>query len=63
MMKTNYSHVSILSCFYKRYWGFEVIMSEQLMHFIGQIINDMISAYCKKYGCEHVLLKVFDLWK
>ncbi len=33
------------------------------MDFFGQIFNDMLCAYRKKYGCEHVLLKVIDLWK
>ncbi len=33
------------------------------MDFFCLIFNDMLCAYHKKYGCEHVLLKVIDLWK
>ncbi len=60
MMKTNYRPVSILSVFSK---VFEVIIAEQLMDFFSNIFNDMLCAYRKKYGCEHVLLKVIDSWK
>ncbi len=42
---------------------FLVIIAEQLMDFVGQIFNDMFYAYRKMYVCEHVLLKVIDLWK
>ncbi len=42
---------------------FEIIIAEQLMDFYSLIFNDMLCAYRKTYGCEHVLLKIIDLWK
>ncbi len=60
MIKNNYRPVSILSVFSK---VFEIIKAEQLMVFFSLIFNDMLCANRKKYGCEHVLLEVIDLWK
>ncbi len=33
------------------------------MEYFINIFNDMLCAYRKKWGCEHVLLKVIDSWK
>ncbi len=60
MKKKQLYTISILSVFSK---GFEIIIAEQLMDFFSLIFNDILCAYHKKYGREHVLLKVIDLWK
>jgi hypothetical protein len=33
------------------------------MEYFKDIFNDMLCAYRKKYGCEHVLIKLIDSWK
>ena len=58
--KENYRPVSILSTFSKI---FETVISEQLACYFEVIFNDMLCAYRKKYGCEHVLIKLIDSWK
>ncbi len=60
MNKTNYRHVSILSVFAN---VFEIVIAGQQMKYFINIFNDMLCAYQKKYGCEHILLKVIDSWK
>ncbi len=57
MIKNNYRSVSI----FKRFWDYHSRTVNGF--FFWQIFNDMLCAYHKKYGCEHVLLKVIDLWK
>ncbi len=52
--------MSILSVFSK---VFQIIIAEQLMDFFKPIFNEMWCVYRKMYGCDHVLLKVSDLWK
>ncbi len=42
---------------------FESIIAEQLIEHFKDIFNDMLCAYRKKYGCEHVLVKLINLWK
>ncbi len=53
MNKNNYMPVSILSVFSK---VFETIVAEQLMAYFENIFNNLLCAYRKKYGCEHVLV-------
>ena len=60
MLKEKYRPVSILTTFSK---VFETVISEQLMSFFNGIFNEMLCAYRKKYGCNHVLLKLVDSWK
>ncbi len=52
MNKEIYRTISILALFSK---VFESIIAEQLMEHFKDIFNDMLCAYRKKYGCEHVL--------
>ncbi len=59
-LKNNYRPVSILPVFSK---VFEVVVADQLMSFFKDIFNSLLCAYRKKYGCEHVLVKVLDMWK
>ncbi len=57
MIKTNYRRVSILSVFSK---VFETIVAEQLRAYFENIFNNLLCAYRKRYGCEHVLVKLID---
>ncbi len=59
-MKNHNIALSLLSIFSK---DFEIIIAEQLMEFFSLIVYDILCTYRKMYGCEHVLLKVIDLWK
>ncbi len=48
MLKENYRLISILSKIFK------TIVADQLMEFFKSIFNDMLCAYRKKYGTEHI---------
>ena len=60
MIKDNYRPVSILSIFSKVY---ETIIADQLMDYFKDIFDNMLCAYRKKYGTQHVLVKLIDSWK
>ncbi len=60
MIKDNYRPMSILAVFSK---VFVTIIAEQLMEYFKSIFNEMLCAYGKKYGTEHVLIKLIDSWK
>ncbi len=42
---------------------FETIIAEQLMEYFTSIFDNMLCAYRKIYGTEHVLIKLIDSWK
>ncbi len=42
---------------------FEANIAEQLMEYFTSIFDKMFCAYHKKYGTEHVLIKLIDSWK
>ena len=60
MLKDNYRPVSILTIFSKVY---ECILADQLKTFFEPILNKLLCAYRKKYGCDHVIVKLVDAWK
>ncbi len=60
MIKDNYRPISILAVFSK---VFETITAVQLMEYFKSIFNEKLCAYRKKYGTEHVLIKLIDSWK
>jgi hypothetical protein len=60
MIKGNYRPVSILTAFDKL---FETVIADQLGGYFDQIFNDMLCAYRKRYGCNHILIKLVDSWK
>ena len=60
MIKENYRPISILSVFLK---VFETIIANQLQEYFISIFDKMLCAYRKKYGTEHVLIKLIDSWK
>ncbi len=60
MIKDNYRPVSVLPVASK---VFEIVISDQLIEYFNEIFNVLLCAYRKKYGCQHVLVKVLDSWK
>ncbi len=60
MIKDNYRPVSILPIYSK---VFEIVIADQLIEYFKDIFNVLLCAYRKKYGCQHVLVKVLDKWK
>ena len=59
MNKVNYRPVSILIVMGKI---FESITADQLMRHFNPLFNKLC-AYRKKYGCDHVLIKLVESWK
>ncbi len=55
LAKDNYRPISILVVFSK---VFETIITEQLMEYFTSLFDNMLCAYHKKYGTEHVLIKL-----
>ncbi len=60
MIKDNYRPISLLEIISK---VFETIVAEQLTEYFNDIFDPMLCAYRKKYGTEHVLIKLIDSWK
>ncbi len=60
MIKDNFRKISLLEIFSK---VFETIVAEQLMEYFKDIFDPMLCGYRKKYGKEHVLIKLIDSWK
>ncbi len=60
MLKNNFRPVSILSALAKIH---ESIVADQLTTHFNKIFNEYLCAYRKKYGCEHVLVKLIESWK
>ncbi len=60
MIKNNYRPVSIISVFSN---VFETIVAEKMRVYFENIFNNLLCAYRKKYGFEHVLVKVIDSWQ
>ena len=60
LQKDNYRPVSVLNTIAKVY---ETLLADQLYAYFDQIFCRMLSAYRKKYGCEHVVVKLVDSWK
>ncbi len=60
MLKENYRPVSILPVFSKI---FEIVIADQLIEYFKTIFNEMLCAYRKKYGCNHLIVKLIESWK
>ena len=60
MNKTNYRPVSVLTTFNK---VFETIITSQLTEYFEPLFHKMLCAYRKKYSCNHILIKLVDMWK
>ncbi len=60
MLKENYRPVSILPVFSK---VFEIVIADQLKEYFKNIFNKLLCAYRKRYGCNHVVIKLIEEWK
>ena len=60
MDKSNYRPVSVLTTFNK---VFETIITRQMLEYFEPIFHTMLCAYRKKYSCNHILIKLIDMWK
>ena len=60
LCKNNYRSVNIISVFSKL---FESIMAEQLATYFETILSPLVSAYRKGYSCQHVILRLTELWR
>ena len=56
----NYRPISILPSLSK---VLEKIIHQQLLPFLGTILDPRMAAYRKGYSCQHVLLRVVEDWK
>ncbi len=56
MVKNNYRPVIFYLGFFQKI--IEKIVAEQLRAYFGNIFNNLLCAYRKKYGCENVLVKL-----
>ena len=62
LCKSNYRSVNLLSVLYKL---FESIMAEKLTTYFDfdHILSPLLSAYRKGYSCQHVILRLTELWR
>ena len=58
--KKNYRPVSVLNTLSKI---FETVIKNQLVPFFDKCLLDLVSAYRKHYGTQHVLLRLIEEWK
>ena len=56
----NYRSVNLLIVFSKL---FERLMAEQLKNYFEDISSPLLSAYCKGYSCQHVILNLTEYWR
>ena len=60
LCKNNYRSVNLLPVLSKL---FESIMAEQLTTYFEHILSPLLSAYRKGYSCQHVILRLTELWR
>ena len=60
LCKNNYRSVNLLSVLSRL---FETIMAEQLITYFEHILSPLLSAYRKGYSCQHVILRLTELWR
>ncbi len=58
--KENYRLISVLCVFSKI---FESVLNDQLQKYFDTILSILLSAFCKMYSCQAVLLKMVEDWK
>ena len=59
-LKKNYRPISVLNVFSKI---FERFLSDQMVPYLNSILSVFISAYRKNYSCQHVLLRMIEIWR
>ena len=57
LLSENYRPLSILPSISK---VFENVFNQQLYEYFTHILSDLLSAFRKKYGCQHVLTKLIE---
>ena len=57
---SNFRPVSILKCFSKVY---ENVIKNELLKPMNVHLSPFISAYCKNYNTQHVLLRLLGEWR
>ena len=57
LLSINYHSRSILPSISK---VFEKVFNQQLYKYFTHILSDLLSAFRKKYGCQHVLTKLIE---
>ena len=57
LLSENYRPLSILPAVCKI---FEKVFNQQLYDYFAHILSDILSAFRKKYGCQHVLTKLIE---
>ena len=58
--KENYRPISVLNAFSKI---FERFLLDQMVPYLENILSVFISAYRKHYSCQHVLLRMTEMWR
>lgn len=58
--KSNYRPISVLNVFSKI---FERYLLQQMIPFFNNILSKFLSAYRKRYSCQHVLLRLIETWR
>ena len=58
--KENYQPVSVLHAFFKI---FERFLLDQMAPYLENILSVFISAYRKHYSCQHVFLRMIEMWQ
>ena len=61
LIESNFYPVSVLSCCISEAYG-RIYYDQMYEYFIG-ILSPYPSAFRKKYGCHHVLIKLIEDWK
>ena len=57
LVSRNYRPLSILPSVSK---NFEKIYNQQLYEYFKHILSDLLSAFRKRYGCQHVLTRLIE---
>ena len=60
MLKKNYRPTSVLNIFSKI---FERFLSDRMVPYLNSILSVFISAYRKNYSCQHVQLRMIEMWR
>ena len=58
--KENYRPISVLNAFLKL---FERFLLDQMVPYLENILSVFISAFRKHYSCQHVLLRMIEMWR
>ena len=60
MDKTNYRPISVVPCLSKI---LEKVIFEQMADYFESIFSPYLSGFRKRYGCQHVLMRMTENWR